>query len=93
MGKREVGKKYDILVGLSSLEKLTEFSEVRRKMINFENCVYVFNLIFMTELRESEIVFLQEFQNFRAGWGNFRGVKEMQEIVIKVFICGILQEM
>ncbi|OXA46621.1 Neuroligin-4, X-linked [Folsomia candida] len=27
MGKREVGKKYDILVGLSSLEKLTEFSE------------------------------------------------------------------
>ncbi|XP_035701279.1 neuroligin-1-like [Folsomia candida] len=28
MGKREVGKKYDILVGLSSLEKLTEFSEM-----------------------------------------------------------------
>jgi len=28
MGKREVSKKYDLLFGVSSFEKLTEFSEV-----------------------------------------------------------------
>ena len=29
MGKRDVSKKYDLLFGLSSLEKMTAFSEVR----------------------------------------------------------------
>lgn len=32
MGKREVAKKYDVLFGLSSLEKMTAFSEVTQLM-------------------------------------------------------------
>lgn len=44
MGKRDAAKKYDVLFGLSSLEKMTAFSEVSEIFIN-RTCTVLRTLI------------------------------------------------